>query len=212
MTTGGRLRDLAVGGHLLLNGVEWRVESIEPQLGRFRLLHEDGRREERTIRWLIQHPDVRHVGGRRPDRRERVAGQPHSRADLTETRLEQAMIRAEHVREAATGFRDGHPSRARPCEPRPAYDPERTTLTQRRQAKVDELGEMPAHEAEMVGLKGLGLRTLQGLTALEGESLLLPCADGRWTRRRIGHPSVTEEIRQAIFAVRKECGPRPGSG
>lgn len=92
------------------------VESIEPQLGRFRLFHEDGRREERTIRWLIQHPDVRQVGGRRPDRRKRVAGQPRSRADLTETRLKQAMIRAEHVREAATGFRDGHPSRARPSD------------------------------------------------------------------------------------------------
>ncbi|MGW0885686.1 hypothetical protein [Streptomyces sp. NPDC002671] len=125
MTTGGRLRDLAIGGRLLLNGVEWRVESIEPQLGRFRLFHKDGRREERTIRWLIHHPDVRQVGGRQ----ERVARQPRSRADLTETRLKQAMIRTEHVREAATGFRDGHPSRARPGEPRAAYDPERTTLT-----------------------------------------------------------------------------------
>lgn len=212
MTAGGRLRDLTVGGRLVLNGVEWRVEAIEPQLGRFRLLHEDGRREERTIRWLIQHPDVRQLGGRPPGQQQRAAEQPRSRTDLTETRLKQAMIRAEHVREAATGFRDGHPSRARPGEPRPAYDPDRTTLTQRRRAKVDELGAMPAHEAEMLGLKGLGLRTLQGLTALEGESLLLACADGRWTRRRIGHPSVTEEIRQAIFAVRKECGSRSRIG
>ena len=212
MTTGRKLRQLAMGSRLALNGVEWIVESIEPQFGRLRLAHEDGRVDERSIRWLVHHPDVRPLGARQPEQRQQPAGQMRSQEDLTDIQLQRAMIRAEHVRETATGFRDGHPSRARPGEPRSAYDPDRTTLTQRRQAKIDELSAIPPHEAELLGLKGLGLRTLQGLTALEGESLLLACADGRWTRRRGGHPSITQEIREAIFAVKRECGPRARIG
>ncbi|MFK0190569.1 transposase [Kitasatospora sp. NPDC090308] len=208
--TGQGLRELAPGGRLVLNGVEWTVESIEPHLGRLRLVHEDGRSEERTLRWLVQHPDVRPT--RSPDRPRQGGGQPLSRSDLPEGRLRQTMVRAEHVREAATGFRDGHPLRARPGEPRAAYDPQCTTLTARRRAKVEEIAAIPAHEAEMLGLKGLGLRTLEGLTALEGESLLLACADGRWTRRLTGRSSVTEEIRQAVFAVKEECDLRARIG
>jgi len=34
------------------------------------------------------------------------------------------------------------------------------------------------------------------------------CIDGRWLRPRAGHPSITEEVREAIFAVRKETRDR----
>ncbi|MEV5785050.1 hypothetical protein AB0L42_29165 [Streptomyces sp. NPDC052287] len=133
MTTGKKLRQLAMGSRLALNGVEWTVESIEPQFGRLRLAHEDGRVDERLIRWLVHHPDVRPLGARQPEQRQQSAGQMRSQEDLTDIQLQRAMIRAEHVREAATGFRDGHPSRARPREPRSAYDPDRTTFSGGRQ-------------------------------------------------------------------------------
>ncbi|MDH6126022.1 hypothetical protein P3T39_002979 [Kitasatospora sp. GP82] len=60
----------------------------------------------------------------------------------------------------------------------------------------------------MLGLCGLGLRTLQSLSTVPPQDLVLACADGRWVRRRVGRRSITEEVREAIFAVRKECAGR----
>lgn len=67
---------------------------------------------------------------------------------------------------------------------------------------------MPRPEAVRCGLQHLSYRTLVRLSGLAGNSLLLACADGRWTRRRGGHRSITKEVREAIFAVKAECGPR----
>ncbi|MFF7459571.1 hypothetical protein [Kitasatospora sp. NPDC008115] len=107
---GGRGRlELAVGSRLLLNGVPWTVESAEPQFGRLVLVDGEGRTEQRSIRWLVHHPDLR------PARKAGDAGsqaralQPLPVADLTEDQLTRYRIRAEHVLEAATGFRDGSP-------------------------------------------------------------------------------------------------------
>ncbi|MCH0561479.1 transposase [Streptomyces sp. MUM 16J] len=206
---GGRgLLNLAPGSRLRLNGVEWTVDAIEPQTGRFTLSDGEGRTETHPIRWLIHHPDARPVTSPASVSRPAETGQSRSLEDLTPDQLERARIRAEHVLEAATGFRDGRADRARPGEPRPAYDPATTTLGQRREAKVAECRALPRHEAARLGLQFMGYRTLEKLTALSGESLLLACADGRWTRRSGGHRSVTEEVRQAIFAVKRECGDR----
>ncbi|MCB5906026.1 hypothetical protein [Streptomyces pinistramenti] len=202
------LLNLAPGSQLRLNGVEWTVDAIEPQKGRFALSDGEGRSEVRPIRWLIHHPDARPVSTAASLVRLADTGQSRSLADLTPDQLELARIRAEHVLEAATGFRGGRADRARPGEPRSAYDPATTTLGQRRAAKVVECRSMPRHEAARLGLQFMGRRTLETLTVLRGESLLLACADGRWTRRSGGHRSVTEEVRQAIFAVKAECGDR----
>ena len=205
---GRGLLGLAPGRRILLNAVEWTVESVEPQFGRFVLSHADGQVELRSIRWLISHPDARMA---------KAVGsghgiQPRTVADLTPEQHGRARIRAEHVLEAMTGFRSGHPSRAQPGEPRPAYDPGRTTLTERRLVKVAELKAMPPQEAELLGLRFMSLRTLERLSSATVESLLLACADGRWTRRSEGHRSITEEVREAIFAVRKECKDRARIG
>ncbi|MET8479291.1 transposase [Streptomyces clavifer] len=206
---GGRgLLSLAPGSLLRLNGVEWTVDAIEPQTGRFTLSDGEGRTEIRPIRWLIHHPDARPVTAPASLSRLAETGQSLSMADLTPDQLERSRIRAEHVLEAATGFRDGRADRARQGEPRPAYDPATTTLGQRRVAKVAECRALPRHEAARLGLQFMGYRTLEKLTALSGESLLLACADGRWTRRSGGHRSVTEEVRKAIFAVKRECDDR----
>lgn len=59
MAVGRGLLALVPGAQVLLNGVEWSVDSVEPQFGRFRLADSQGRVESRSIRWLINHPDAR---------------------------------------------------------------------------------------------------------------------------------------------------------
>ncbi|WP_406344576.1 transposase [Streptomyces sp. NBC_01578] len=200
---------IAPGRQVAINGVEWTVEDVHGQLGRLVLVDTDGRAETRSFRWLINHPDLRLLptveASRRPSP---VSRQPRTSGDLTEDQLERARLRVAHVLEAETGFREGHPARALPGEPRPSYDPDRTTLTQRRHAKAAETKAMPRPEAVRLGLQHLSYRTLERLSGLSGDSLLLACADGRWTRQRSGHRSVTEEVREAIFAVKAECGER----
>lgn len=208
MTARGLLR-IAPGTRLALNGVEWTVEDVQAQLGRLVLVDGDGRTDSRSFRWLINHADLRLLPSDEvPTRPSAALRQPRTLADLTKDQLERARLRAAHVLEAQTGFRGGHPARALPGEPRPAYDPDHTTLTQRRHAKAAETKAMPRPEAVRLGLQHLSYRTLERLSGLSGDSLLLACADGRWTRRRSGHRSITEEVREAIFAVKAECGER----
>jgi hypothetical protein len=132
---------VAPGRRVALNGVEWTVEDVHGQLGRLVLVDGDGHAETRSFRWLINHADLRllpaaEAPGPRPAP---VSRQSRTLADLTEVQVERARLRAAHVLEAETGFREGHPARALPGEPRPAYDPDRTTLTQRRYAKAAEM-------------------------------------------------------------------------
>jgi hypothetical protein len=47
-------------------------------------------------------------------------------------------------------------------------------------------------------------RTLKRMAAAWRKDGLIGCADGRWLRASHGRPSITEEIREAIFAVRAE--------
>ncbi|MEV0372172.1 transposase [Streptomyces sp. NPDC050636] len=195
---------LAPGGQLMLNGIEWTVESVEPQRGQLRLVDDNGRAETRSIRWLMHHPDARAVRVT-PSGRSARLGQPRSLEDLKEDQVTRARIRAEHLLETVTGFRDGGPERARPGEPRPAYDPERTTLKERLEAKAAEMAALPDLEAEALGLRYMSTRTLERLASASESSLLLACADGRWTRRKQERWSITEEVREAIFAVKKEC-------
>ncbi|MFF3449624.1 transposase [Streptomyces sp. NPDC002667] len=199
---------IAPGRRVALNGVEWTVGDVHGQLGRLVLVDDDGRAETRSFRWLINHADLRLLPAVESGRPPPVARQPRTLADLTKDQLERARLRAAHVLEAETGFREGHPARALPGEPRLAYDPDRTTLTQRRYAKAAEIEAMPRPEAVRCGLQHLSYRTLVRLSGLAGDSLLLACADGRWTRRRSGHRTITKEVREAIFAVKAECGPR----
>ncbi|MFJ4806656.1 transposase [Streptomyces murinus] len=195
--------DLSTGAVLRLNGAEWTVEEAQPQFGRVVLVNADGLSQTRSVRWLMHHPDCRPaprpgpVGGLESHR------QPTGTADLSEDQLRRARLRAAHVLEAESGFRSGHPARALPGEPRPAYDPASTTVTERRRAKVAELAGLGREEAALLGLVHMSVRTLERLAS--ADDLVMACADGRWTRRSAGHPSITEEIREAIFAVRQEC-------
>ncbi|MFF1400435.1 hypothetical protein ACFVZD_42595 [Streptomyces sp. NPDC058287] len=152
---------IAPGRRVTLNGVEWKIDEVHGQLGRLVLVDDDGRTETRSFRWLINHADLRLLPSIEAARQSSPASrQPRTLADLTEDQLERARLRAAHLLETETGFREGHPARALPGEPRPAYDPERTTLTQRRYAKAAETEAMRRPEAVRLGLQHLSYRTL----------------------------------------------------
>ncbi len=198
------LLDLSVGSGLHFDGMDWTVETVEAQYGRIVLRSADGERHRCTIRWLLHHPDCHPVpvvsaavtaGGR----------QPATWGDLTRRQQELVRLRAAHLLEVETGFRSGDPRRAQPGEPRAGYDPQQTTLGQRRRAKVAELKAMGSAEARLLGLQRVGERTLIRLAVAWRASGLAGCIDSRWLRPSNGHPSVSEEVRQAIFAVRAEC-------
>jgi hypothetical protein len=193
---------LSAGSTRLLGGREWTVSCVEGQRGRV-LLRAGGEERWRSIRWLAHHPDCRAV----PDDDAAVparAGQPPVLEDLTGWQREAVRLRVAHLLEAETGFRSGDPLRPEPGEPRPAYDPRATTLGQRRRSKSAELSALSGEEAALLGLAGVSERTLRRMAGAWKDRGPAGCIDGRWLRPQAGHPSVTEEVREAIFAVRAE--------
>jgi len=200
------LVELSAGSALLLGGTEWTVASVEAQHGRV-LLRAGGEERWRSIRWLVHHPDCRPVpddaaGPARP------AGQPPGLDDLTDYQRQVVWLRAGHLLEAETGFRSGDPLHPGPGEPRPAYDPRVTTLGQRRRAKAAELKALGSREAALLGMGKVSVRTLERMAAAWKDRGPAGCIDGRWVRAGGGHPSITGEVREAIFAVRAETKDR----
>ncbi|MFD0651624.1 transposase [Streptomyces malaysiensis] len=110
-----------------------------------------------------------------------------------------------NLMEVNCGFRSGDPFRPEPGEPRPEYDPDRTTLTERRAAKAAELSALRPEEARLLlGVARVGVRTLERWERRRRKYGIVGCADHRWLRASGGHPSISEEVREAIFAVRQE--------
>ncbi len=195
--------DLAVGSGLVLDGAEWIVEQMEPWYGKVTLTCADGERMRVSVRFLISHPQ------RRPSSRSAAAAadrgrQPKTLRDLSPHQRELAHLRLAHVLEAGTGFRSGDPSRPGPGEPKPEYDPATTTLTRRRHAKAAELQALDAGQARLLGLDRVSYRTLIRWDTGRRRPGVMGCADDRWLRPGGGHPSVSEEAREAIFAVRQD--------
>ncbi|WP_420312218.1 transposase [Streptomyces sp. YS-B37] len=124
--------------------------------------------------------------------------------DLSEDALERAQIRMAHLLEVETGFRSGSKYWAQPGEPRPEYDPDRTTLSERRRAKVAELQALNRQDAKRLGLEWISERTLERRTAACDEDGLMGLADGRWTAPLRGHKSITPPVAEALQAVHAE--------
>jgi len=199
----GALLELTAGMAVVLDGQEWTVERREPHLGRVHLVSGDGVRQQVSLRFLACHPDCW------PSSRTAAAGadrgrQPKLAGDLRPGRRELAGLRMEHLLEVATGFRSGDPLRPGPGEPKPEYDPAATTLTGRRRAKVAELRALDREEARLLGLNAVSYWTLIRWENARRRFGLIGCADDRWLRESGGHPSITEQVREAIFAVREE--------
>jgi len=203
MRSAAAVLDLSPGAGVVLDGTEWTVERREPHLGRVLLVGADGVRQRVSFRFLANHP------GCRPSSRTASAGadrgrQPRTVKDLGKGKLELAQLRMAHLLEVATGFRSGDPLRPGPGEPKSGYDPDTTTLTGRRRAKVAELGALDRQQAKLLGLDAVSLHTLIRWETARRQFGLAGCADDRWLRESGGHPTVTEEVREAILAVREE--------
>jgi len=196
--------DLSVGSRLILNGQEWAIASFLPHVGRVQLRNSQGQELPTTVRVLINHPDCRPVPSTTELRACNGGRQPAGLDDLTDHQRDIVTVRYAHVMEAETGYRTGDWLRALPGEPRPEYDPDATTLTQRRQAKVAELRSLPAEEARMLGVARVSVRTLIRWSVDTRRSGIAGCISGTWLRRSGDRPAITPQIREAIFAVRQE--------
>jgi hypothetical protein len=198
------LLDLAPGAALVLDGMEWVVERAEPQYGRAVLVSTGGQRLPVTFRFLINHPGCRASSRTSAARAADRGRQPASVSDLTARQRELVSLRVAHLLEVETGFRGGDPLQPGPGEPRPSFDPRTTTRTQRRQAKAAELAVLDRDQARLLGLDRVGYRTLLRWEVRRREFGPVGCADDRWLRPRAGHPCVSEQVREAIHAVRLE--------
>ncbi|WP_405144381.1 transposase [Sphaerisporangium sp. NBC_01403] len=164
----------------------------------------DGQELVTTVRALINHPDCSPSTNAAALPAINRGRQPSGLQDLTDRQRELVAMRYAHLMEAETGYRSGERLRRLSGEPRPAYDPETTTLTQRREAKVTELRALPAEEARMLGLERVSVRSLKRWAANTRRYGVSGCISGNWLRRSGGRPTITQEIREAIFAVRQE--------
>lgn len=195
--------DLSPGAGLVLDGALWTVERREPHLGRVQLVAAGGARHEVSFRFLANHPDcyqdsMSAAGGANRGRQFAVLG------DLDQSRRDLTVLRLAHLLEVATGFRSGSRLRPKPGEPKPEYDPDATTLTARRRAKVAELKALDPDQARILGLDRVGYRTLIRWEVDRRRYGLIGCADDRWLRESGSHPSMTPQLREAILAVREE--------
>ncbi|MFD4018494.1 COG3415 family protein [Streptomyces sindenensis] len=200
---GGSMVDLSPGAGLVMDGREWTVERREPHLGRVQLVTADGERRVVTFRFLANHSDCRASSRTAASGVER-ARQVRTAGDVPDDRRELALLRMAHLLEVETGFRGGDPLAPGPGEPRPGYDPATTTVSQRRRAKAAELAALDQQQARVLGLASAGYRTLIRWEKDRRRFGLAGCADGRWLRESGGHPSVSEQVREALFAVREE--------
>src|SRR5256886_8017677 len=132
-------RDLWVGTRLVLDGVEWTVESFEPQYGRVLLTRALGVVMRTSVRALVNHPGCHACMMSSATPWAGRGRQPVLMSDLTAHQQELARIRFAHVEEAETGYRSGDPLRAAAGGPRPAYHPPATTLEQRRRGEEGEV-------------------------------------------------------------------------
>ncbi|MBN1171083.1 MAG: hypothetical protein JXA67_02815 [Micromonosporaceae bacterium] len=204
MRTGAMALDLSAGTRLILDGVEWVVEHAEPQCGRVVLVSVGGDRMPATFRFLINHPGCRPSTRQTPVPAADRGRQPAGMGDLSVRQRELVALRVAHLLEVETGFRSGDPLRPGPGEPQGCYDPATTTRTQRRRTKAAELAALDADQARLLGLGRISYRTLQRWEVRRRQFGAIGCADDRWLRAVAGHPSVGEQVREAIHAVRME--------
>lgn len=203
--------NLEPGTELIISGSAWRIRSCLPHLGRVTLVDDDGETWKTSLSELIHRRDCRPSTRTRTDLPAADRGrQPKAMDDLEEYERTIVTLRMEHLREVETGFRSGDPLDALPHEPRPQYDPDTTTLTQRRLAKAGELrkaaAEAPA-QAKANGLHQVSLRTLVRWDTARAKYGPVGVADDRWLREATGH-TISPEVREALFAVYAESSDR----
>jgi hypothetical protein len=196
---------LSAGGRIMLAGIQWQVRELEPHTGRVLLRRDDGQELSTTIRALASRGDCRPAPAGEEGMPHNRGRQPAGLEDLTARQRELVASRYAHLMETEAGYRSGSPLHALPGEPRPDYDPAVTTLHQRRLAKVAEMAALGADSAAMLGLARISERTLARWAGQCSRYGITGCVDGNWLRRRGERPSITEQVREAIYAVHGEC-------
>src|SRR5256886_4954839 len=131
--------------------------------------------------------------------------QPVLMSDLTAHQQELARIRFAHVQEAETGFRSGDPLRAAAGEPRPAYDPQATTLEQRRRAKGAEIEALGPDQARLLGVCGISERTLRRVAGERPPVGAGGGGKGGWGTRSGMPPRRTQADPEATLAGRGDA-------
>ncbi|GIF15469.1 DDE-type integrase/transposase/recombinase [Actinoplanes teichomyceticus] len=200
--TPNRRIQLKPGAVVVLGGQKWTVKEVAPHRSELSLTSPNRQGIKMTLSELIYHPDLQQPADAASTNAfsERLSPNP----DLTEIQRDRAMLREEHLQEVHCGFRSGDPLLPAEGEPKPCYDPDRTTLTERRRAKIIELNNLRSLEKKLLGIRGASYRTLQRWESKRGSDGYVGCADGRWTRRRTGHRPLTERAHAAIHQVYQE--------
>jgi transposase InsO family protein len=108
---------------------------------------------------------------------------------LSDGQLRDAAELLAHLNEASFGYRSGDRGRPAPGEPRESFDPDRTTLRDRLEAKAAELG--------------CSVETLRRRRRWVARRGLAGLVDARHTRSVTG-PGVDERLRAAIIAEARE--------
>jgi putative transposase len=108
---------------------------------------------------------------------------------LSDKQLREAAELLAHLNEASFGYRSGDPGRPAPGEPRERFDPGRTTLRDRLEAKASELG--------------CSLETLRRRRRMVQRRGLVGLVDGRHSRSVTG-AGVDAQLRDAIIAEARE--------
>jgi hypothetical protein len=147
----------------VLDGRQWTVERRIPHLGQVLLTDPDGRRQQVTFQFLLTHPRC-----------------------FTSSRM--AATGADRGRQEAMAA-DLRPG---PGEPKPEYNPDTMTLTERRLAKLAELTAIDPEQARLTELDQVSFRTLVRWDLGEQNKGIVGCADRRWLRESGGRPSITE--------------------
>ncbi len=197
--------ELSAGCRLVLAGTQWQVDQFEAHTGRVLLRRDDGQELATTVRALVNDRDCRPVPATAAGLSLSLGRQPAGLEDLTARQRELVAMRYAHLMEAETGYRSGSLLHAVPGEPRPGYDPAVTTLHERRLAKVAEMAALGADSAAMLGLARISERTVVRWAGQCRRLGIAGCIDGHWLRRSGGRYSVSEQVREAIYAVHAEC-------
>jgi hypothetical protein len=206
MTSAAQVLEVFEGCELLLDETPWTVSRLEAHSGTLELQRADCEPRVLTLRSVMNDPECRQ--GLLPGPPSAPgAGQPMMLVDLTDWQRGIVDLRVSHLLEVETGFRGGDPLRPGSGEPRPQFDPETTSLMQRRQAKAEELAresERNPEQARLLGLDHVSFRTLCRWERERRRFGAIGCTDGRWLRRCGPRWSITDVVREAISAVRAE--------
>ena len=179
------------GSEFSLSGQWHRVETYNRMQGFVTAVDSEGTISVHTIEDLVHHPSLT------------IPNQARSLIDMSgqvgEHDRQLVLLRIEETREAVTGFRSGNPDQALAGEPRPQYDPARTTKGERLRTKEAELAAPPF---TTLGLK-MSVSTMRRIEVAISRGQAVTHTLGKHKPRasqgrRAMHPAFEEATREVV--------------